>query len=172
VQWRGQSGHNVLTENFDTIYGTNGVHVGLTCTSNQFGMTFTSPAAIQNYLPAGGKAGVLDACLLNPSSSHSGNLGGEVLALELNVDFSAAGFTQGPGGPFGSLNLCGSGTSLDGMSISQILAAANKALGKGGMPAGFNPNSLRNLLHQLNLSFDDCHPHGFAQQHLTGGACP
>ena len=43
-------------------------------------------------------------------ASHSGSLGGEVLALELNVDFSAAGFTEGPGGLFGSLNLCGSGT--------------------------------------------------------------
>src|ERR1700751_1941736 len=115
-------------------------------------MTFTSPAAIQNYLPAGGKAGELDACLNNPSTSHSGNLGGEVLALELNVDFSAAGFTEGPGGPFGSLNLCGSGTSLDGMSISEILAAANKALGNGRRPTGFDPNSLRKLIHQLNLS--------------------
>jgi hypothetical protein len=168
----GNQAHNVLTDDFDTVYGVSGVHVGLTCVSNRFGMTFTSPAAIQNYLPAGGKAAVLDACLINPSISHSGNLGGEVLALELNVDFSAVGFTEGPGGPFGSLNLCGTETSLDGMSISGILAAANKALGKGGMPLGFDPNSLRNLLHQLNLSFDDCHPHGFAQQHLTGGACP
>ena len=58
--------------------------------------------------------------LSNPSSSHSGSLGGEVLALELNVDFSAAGFTEGPGGLFGSLNLCGSGTTFDGMSISRF----------------------------------------------------
>ncbi len=164
--------HNVLTDNFETVYGASGVHVGLTCASARFGMTFTSPAAIESYLPAGGQAGVLDACLNDPSTSHSGNLGGEVLALELNVDFSAAGVTEGPGGLFGSLNLCGSGTSLDGMSISEILAAANKALGNGGMPTGFDPNSLSNLIHQLNLSFDDCHPHGFAQKHLTGGACP
>jgi hypothetical protein len=163
----------VLTLNFDTVYGgSGGVQVGLTCTTNRFGMTFTSSGAVQNYLPADGKAGVLDACLINPSSSHSGNLGGEVLALELNVDFSAAGITEGSGGPLGSLNLCGSGTSLDGMSISQILAAANKALGNGGMPAGLDPDDLRNLLHQLNDSFDDCHPHGFAQKHLTGAACP
>ena len=169
----GNQAHNVLTDNFDAEYGAiGGVHVGLPCASNRFEMIFASPAAIQNYLPAGGKAGVLDACLVDPSSSHSGNLGGEILALELNVDFSAAGVTEGPGGPFGNLNLCGSGTSLDGMSISEILAAGNKALGKGGMPTGFNPNSLRNLLHQLNDSFDDCHPHGFAQQHLTGAACP
>ena len=87
---------------------------------------------------------MLNACLVNPSSSHSGNLGGEVLALELNVDFSAAGVTEGSGGPFGNLNLCGSDTSFDGMSISEILVAANKALGNGGMPAGFDPDSLRN----------------------------
>jgi hypothetical protein len=147
-------------------------HVGLTCATHRFEMTFTSPSAIQNYLPAGGKAAALNACLNNPSSSRSGNLGGEVLALELNVDFSAAGITEGAGGPLGSLNLCGSGTSLDGMSIAQILAAANKALGNGGMPAGLGPNSLRNLLHQINDSFDNCNPHGFAQKHLTGGACP
>ena len=169
----GNQAHNVLDQYFDTVYGgSGGVQVGLTCAVNQFGMTFTSPAAIRNYLPAGGSAAVLNACLTDPSSSHSGSLGGEVLALQLNVDFSAAGFTEGPGGPLGSLNLCGTGTSLDGMSISEILAAANKALGNGGMPAGFDADSLRNLLHQLNLSFDDCHPHGFAQQHLNGGACP
>jgi len=98
---------------------------------------------------------VLNACLSNPSSSHSGNLGGEVLALELNVNFSAAGFTEGPGGPFGNLNLCNSGTTFDGMSISEILAAANKALGNGGMPTGLDADSLRNLLHQINESFDD-----------------
>jgi hypothetical protein len=135
-------------------------------------MNFTSPAAIEDYLPAGGAAGKLDACLSNPSTSHSGTLGGEVLALELNVDFSAAGVTEGPGGPFGSLHLCNSGTTLDGMSITDILGAANTALGNGGMPAGLNANSLRNLIHQLNESFDNCHPHGFAQKHLTGGACP
>jgi hypothetical protein len=169
----GNQAHNQLTQNFNAVYGASGgVEVGLTCAVNRFDMKLTSPAAIQNYLPAGGPAGVLNACLSNPSSSHSGSLGGEVLALGLNVDFSAAGFTEGPGGLFGSLNLCGSGTTFDGMSISQILAAANKALGNGGMPVGFNPNSLRSLLHQLNDSFDNCNPHGFAQKHLTGGACP
>ncbi len=102
-----------------------------------------------------------------------GNLGGEVLALVNSTSTSARPVPpKARGGPFGSLNLCGSGTSLDGMSISEILAAANKALGNGRMPTGFDPNSLRKLIHQLNLSFDDCHPHGFAQLHLTGGACP
>ena len=135
-------------------------------------MTFTSPAAIESYLPAVGPSGVLDACLINPSSSHSGEFGGEVLALELNVDFSAAGFTEGSGGPFGNLNLCGTGTPYDGMSISAILAAANTALGNGGLPPGSNPDSFGDLLHALNDSFDECTPDGFAQMHLTGGACP
>jgi hypothetical protein len=169
----GNQAFKILTENFSTVYNTDsGVQVGLPCSNNNFDMTFTSPSAVQGYLPAGGKPQVLNACLNNPSSSHSGSLGGEDLALELNVDFSAAGITEGSGGAFGSLNLCGSGTSLDGMSIAQILAAANKALGNGGMPAGLNAVSLRNLLHQLNESFDSCRPHGFAQRHLTGTTCP
>jgi hypothetical protein len=169
----GNQAHNILTDNFSTVYNTSsGVQIGLPCSNDTFDMAFTSPSAIESYLPAGGQPGILNACLNDPSSSHSGSLGGEVLALELNVDFSAAGITEGSGGPLGSLNLCGSGTSLDGMSIGQILAAANKALGNGGMPAGFNAISLRNLLHQLNESFDSCHPHGFAQRHLTGTACP
>ena len=116
--------------------------------------------------------GVALVAALLDAAVKAGVKPGEVLALELNVDFSAAGITAGAGGPLGSLNLCGSGTSLDGMSIAQILAAANKALGNGGMPAGLGPNSLRNLLHQINDSFDNCNPHGFAQKHLTGGACP
>jgi hypothetical protein len=169
----GNDAYNILTDNFSTVYNSSGsVQIGLPCSSNNFDMTFTSPSAVENYLPAGGKPGVLNACLNDPSSSHSGSLGGEVLALELNVDFSAAGVTEGSGGPFGSLNLCGSGTPLDGMSIAQILGAANKALGHGGMPAGLDAASLRNLLHQLNESFDSCRPHGFAQKHLTGMNCP
>ncbi len=58
------------------------------------------------------------------------------------------------------------------MSISEILAAANKALGNGRMPTGLSPNSLRKLIHQINDSFANRNPHGFAQKHLTGGACP
>jgi hypothetical protein len=172
----GECGHGksrgILDQFFGSVYGAaGGVQVGLECGSDQFSMLFTSAAAVDRYLPAGGRAGVLNACLVNPTSSHSGNFGGEVLALELNVDFSAAGITEGSGGPFGDLHLCGTGSSLDGMTIAEILGAANKALGNGGMPASLNMNSFRNLLHQLNQSFDKCDPHGFAQRHLTGGAC-
>jgi hypothetical protein len=169
---QGNQAHNILSDNFSAVYNSSDLQIGLPCSSNNFGMTFTSPSAVESYLPAGGKPGVLNACLNNPSSSHSGSLGGEILALELNVDFSAAGITEGSGGPFGSLNLCGSGTSLDGMSIAQILAAANQAVGNGGLPTGLDAVSLRNLLHKLNESFDGCRPHGFAQRHLTGTTCP
>jgi len=55
----GNQAHNILTKDFDTVYGASGgVHVGLPCSSNRFSMTFTSPAAIENYLPADGSSGV------------------------------------------------------------------------------------------------------------------
>jgi hypothetical protein len=172
AHWANDISQDILDKYFDSVYGaTGGVQVGLDCSADRFSMLFTSANAVERYLPAGGKAGLLNACLADPVSSHSGNLGGEVLTLKLNVDFSAAGITEGSGGPFGSLHLCGSGTSLDGMTVAEILGAANKAVGNGGMPPGLNPDSLHNILHQLNLSFDKCHPHGFAQRHLTGAAC-
>ncbi len=74
--------------------------------------------AVEGYLPASGPPGALNADLLNPVSSSSGEFGGEVVALRINVDFSAAGITQGPGGPFGALTLGSTGMSLDGQTVT------------------------------------------------------
>jgi hypothetical protein len=97
-------------------------------------MKFTGAGAIENYLPASGTPAALNADLIDPTSSSSGQFGGEVLALRLNVDFSAAGITQGPGGPFGALTLTSTGMSLDGQTVLQVLAAMNTALGGGNAP--------------------------------------
>ena len=113
-----------------------------------------------NYLPAGGKPHALIADLVNPTSSPSGVFGGQVLALQLNVDFSATGGL--PGG-FGSLTLSGTGTSFDGMMLSQILAAANLALGGGSLL----DSTLNDLVSLLNQGFDNCYPSGWVQDHLT-----
>jgi len=90
-------------------------------------------------------------------------LGGQVLALALNVGFSNAGDIT-PG--FGGLKLCGTGTSLDGDTISQILAAANTALGGGSVPSGFTLSTLNDLINNLNLSFDNCVESSFGKDHV------
>ena len=82
----------LLTANFNSVYGAtfDTVTVGLPTTG--FTMTFDAPTAVFNYLPAGGSPGTLNGNLLDPTSTSSGTFGGDVLALQLNVDFSNAGF--------------------------------------------------------------------------------
>jgi hypothetical protein len=52
---------------------------------------WTTAAAVQAYLPAGGKPGKLTADLLNPITTPAGNLAAQVLALTLNREYSCAG---------------------------------------------------------------------------------
>jgi hypothetical protein len=82
----------LLTANFNSVYGAtfDTVTVGLPTTG--FTMTIDAPTAVFNYLPAGGSPGTLNGNVFNPSSTSSGTFGGDVLALQLNVDFSNAGF--------------------------------------------------------------------------------
>lgn len=101
----------------------------------------------------------------NPGSTSSGVFGGQVLALRLNVDFSDRDIT--PGGPLGDLVLDSTGTSLDGMTIAQILAAAERALGGGSLPSGYSISTLNELISNLNEAFDGGTPSAWAQNHLT-----
>ena len=94
-------------------------------------------------------------------------------ALALNVDFSDAGDTRGAAGiPFGNLTLCGYAPlpSLNGMTVRQILAIVNTALGGGS--TGYAIADLNALAEQLNLSFGEGTPNTFALAHLVNGSCP
>jgi len=168
----GNNPGQLLTTNFAAVYPT-GVEVGIP--GGGFSMVFAEAKYItgwkegkdkfDGYLPAGGPAEALDQDYLNPQSNNSsGVFGGQVLALQLNVDFSNAGKT--PGG-LANLTLCNTGTSLDGNTIQAILAAANTALGGGTLPAGYNYPDLSDLITKLNEAFDNCNPPTqWAQQYL------
>ena len=60
-----------------------------------FSMVFFDAFSVLSYLPAVGPAAALNADLVNPTSSSSGEFGGNVLALRLNVDFSDANLLAG-----------------------------------------------------------------------------
>ena len=155
-----------LAAGFATVYPA-GVEVGIPGAAGR-SMRFTSAAAITAYLPAGGTPATLTADLTNPTSSSSGVFGGQVLALRLNVDFSAAGITANPlFGPVGALKLSDAGSSLDGQTVAQILAAAQTALGGGALPAGYTISGLNDLVTDLNEAFDNCVPTSWAQAHLV-----
>ena len=171
------SGNNpgsILANNFSSVYpNPSGVEVGIPGASG-FSMMFTNAPAIEKYLPAGGKANALTGDLTNPTTSPSGVFGGQVLALELNVDFSDAGkIGDGLAPAFGDLIFFDLNTSFDGMTVRDVLAAANIALGGGALPTDYSIRgsvtgtaNLNDLVSFLNQGFDNCNPSDFVKQHL------
>jgi hypothetical protein len=161
----------IAINNFNTVYASSfGVmEVGIPGTAG-FSMRFDSGTAVLTYVPANGLAAALTADLFDPTTSASGTFGGEVVALQLNVDFSS--YTAGTSGlPFGGLTVCGvSTTSLNGLTVGQVLADANVALGGGTTVASLT--DLNALAQNLNAAFLGGVPSTFAQQHLVSGTCP
>jgi hypothetical protein len=115
-----------------------------------FSLIFDSADAVIAYLPASGTPGPLTASLLDPVTSVSGALGGEVVAATLNVLFSDLGLLAHPAGvAFGDLrfqNLAslaaaelapGVGpeiSELNGMSVREALSEADLVLGGAASP--------------------------------------
>jgi hypothetical protein len=160
----------ILANNFPAVFPF-GVKVG---SPLGYSMTFTSAAAVEAYLPAGGKANVLTNSSTNPLSSSSGVFGGQVLALQLNVDFNDAGkIGDGLSPTFGDLVFYATNTSFDGMAVRQVLAAANQALGEGLLPHDYSIRgevsgtaNLNDLVSFLNQGFNNCIPSDWVKEHL------
>jgi hypothetical protein len=132
----------ILAANFATVFPS-----GVTIGGGTFALLFTSSTAIQAFLPQGGTPSVLTFSATNPTDKHISVFAGQVLALALNVGINN----------MGSVIITGTGTSFDGQTVSALLAAANVALGGGGLPAGFSSiSALNDLVDQLNGEFDNC----------------
>jgi hypothetical protein len=143
----------LLANSFASVFPL-GVLIG--DAGSPFSLHFTSAPAIRNFLPQGGPPNALTASATDPLTSSAGVFAGQVLALELNVRVYN----------FGSLTLVGTGTSFDGMTVGQVLAAADVALGGGALPAGFTFSSLNDLIDMLNSAFDGCVADSWASTHL------
>jgi hypothetical protein len=99
--------------------------------------------------------------------------GGNVLALQIDVDFSDAGVLGGTSGlRLGDLLLCDvSGQpGLDGTTVRQFLAIVNNVLGGGSGP--YSIDDLDPITFELSRAFVNGDPSTFAQQHLFSGSCP
>jgi hypothetical protein len=160
----------LLIASFDTVY-PGGVVVGLP--GPGFTMDFGDSLAVLAYLPASGAAGPLTADLIDPMSSSSGVFGGDVLALQLDVNFSDAGLLGGTSGlRFGDLYVCELTTTpaLEGLTVRQILAISNTVLGGGAGP--YSADELDPVVFALTQAFIGGAPSTFAQQNLFSGGCP
>ena len=134
----------ILLANFASVYPS-GVTIGGT-----FTLKFTSASAIQSFLPAKGGPGQLTASFTNTTNSFiAGEFAGQVLALQLNVDFSAKGiFHTG----LGALVLTSG--PLAGKTVNQVLALANAVLGGAAPPAGLTLSQLNDVVTGINEMFD------------------
>jgi hypothetical protein len=164
-----------LEQNFDSLFAPSGLlEVGIPGPSG-FSLLFDGPDPIITYLPASGTPAPLTADLLDPVTSASGGLGGEVVAATLNVIFSDDDLLAHPAGvPFGNLvlenlgSLAGVGpeiAELDDMSVRQALADANPLLGGAASP--FTPLDMFILLNDVDMSFNGGPVSTFAMEHLA-----
>src|SRR5581483_11178100 len=85
------SGNNpgaLLQANFTAVYPAGSVSIG-----GGYKLTFTAASKIATFLPAGGTPNKLYSSATDPANSAAGSLAGQVLALQLSVDFSNKGIT-------------------------------------------------------------------------------
>lgn len=166
-------GTNAWYTDYNTIYAStfSALEIGIPGTAG-FSMQFGGASAISDYIPSTGTPAALNADLLNPTSSSSGQFGGDVLTLQLNVDFSAAGKLGGTSGlALGNLRLCNmSDASLDGTTVAGLLANANILLGGG--TTGYAISDINTILLELNGAFNGGTPSAYANDHLYSTACP
>jgi hypothetical protein len=170
----GTNAAGLLAANYSSVYASTfgRFEIGIPGTAG-YSIAFTNVTALLDYLPALGTPGPLTSDLLNPLTTPSGALGGEVAALKLNIDFSDAGLLTGASGlKFGDLTMCGfTGLpNLNGLAVRQFSAVVNTLLGGGS--AAYSASELDPVAQSLNGAFFGGFPQAFAQQHLVNGTCP
>jgi hypothetical protein len=136
----------LLANNFGRVYPGGSVAIG-----GNYELTFTSALTIQNFLPQGGTPAVLTGSATNPTNSAAGVFAGQVVALQLSVDFSNKGIT-----PSGLSALLVASGPLQGQTVAQVLALANTVLGgnTGALPSGLTVSGLVSILDAINQNFD------------------
>lgn len=159
---------------FNSVFPTGvGIGEGVSCAAGLCGQSpilngaplfaakWTSSIAVQEYLPAGKKAGALTADLTNPIETSSGILDGQLLSATLSVayddagkfDISAPFIKNNPSEKIGDLIYQG-GTPCDGLTIRQVINAANSFT--SGASSSFTASDLNDCLTLFNEGFDDC----------------
>jgi hypothetical protein len=156
-----------LEQNFASLFAPSGLlQVGIP--DPGFSLIFDSADAVIAYLPADGTPGPLTVTLLDPVTSASGVLGGEVVVATLNVPFSDDGLIAHPPGVafgdliFHNLDLLGAAelapdvgpeiADLDGMSVREVLSEADQML--GGEASSVTPSDMFTLLDFTARAFN------------------
>jgi hypothetical protein len=148
----------------------NGVMIGdpggLGDGDDYYAVLWTTPAAVEAFLPAGGTPGALGKDDTNPTKTDAGVLGGQLLALTLNVYFGERGIFDQLGllpdvGSVGDAvisSYCGSWFA--GMTVYEFLGIANQAISGNTdvlIPYGASLSDVNRTATCINEMFDECH---------------
>lgn len=166
----GTTAANLLATQFDASY-PNGVEIGVLGNGGHSAL-FTVVQSVLDALPVGTTPAPLGNDLLDPGAGSLSAFAGHVLALRLDVDFGHAGHLAGIGTlRFGDLRVCGltDTPSLSGLTVRQLLATLEQALGGG--TATYTFDQLTDLARNLSESFQGGAPSQWAQDHLVSGGC-
>ncbi len=148
----GASGNNpgsIRDAHFDEVFPQD-----MVITGGQYTLKFTSSAAVENYLPAGGPSKAMTGNLTNPTNKKAagGILGGQITALTLNVEFDRAGKIGT--GAYELAELVITGGPFQGMTVDEFLDLAQTAL-TGGNTQGFSYSEFNDAATALNENFDN-----------------
>src|SRR6266850_104336 len=151
----------LLADNFARVYPTGELVIGMPDTVGRYSITMTGADVIQTFLPQGGPVAALTKSYVDPISlwkpKHNGKFGhhrmisqlaGQVMALQLNVDFSNLGITR-----WGLGTLRVASGPLAGQTVSQVLALANRVLGGDPVPAGLTLQQINEVVFRINLDY-------------------
>ena len=163
----GSAGGELLAERYFDVYAVNGIlEAGIPGVAGN-SIRFTAPDPVQAFLPSGGVEGSLTADHVDPSPpTEAGRFAADVIALILNVEFSAAGYLRGTRDvAFGELVMHGVAGIPDGTSVAEFLSLSEGTL--GGAFTGYTPAQLTPIVVDLNFSFNVGGVTDFARDHLA-----
>lgn len=108
-----------------------------------------------NFLTQGGTAGAFNQNYTNPTSTSAGVLGGQVVALTMNVYYSADGFLGTNPLPLGSLIFVSG--PFAGKTVYEFLAIAHQAI--GGINTGYSFPQINDVATAINENFNNPNSH-------------
>jgi hypothetical protein len=131
--------------NFETAF-PEGVVLGC-----EYTLTFTSSAAVEEFLPSGGPVKILDENLVDPDNYHS-VFAGQLLAATLSVGFDVGdeSFSESDA-DLGEYTI--SSGPMGGLTVNEVLAEANAFI--GGCGSNYSGSVLNTTLTSINESFVD-----------------
>lgn len=144
-QWSSNASHNPLSNQWFDVKFPNGLVIG----SGQRSASFSSGSNVRNFIPQGGTSMLLLSQWTNPNKKNMRNsIAGELVAAKLNLALSP--------GIAGAVITKGKRLPFEGMSVTEIIQAADTAIswnGTGTMPSSDTLKQLDTALRMINHSF-------------------